>query len=96
MIMYESTFEGIRFIEGKPAKCHLLEPVKIEIGGVIQSAQLKNLDDVKRLMAQAARSKGGNAIVGFTYGQRSVGYFRSIFQRDDVNWYGEGWIARIP
>ncbi len=62
---------------------------------MIGSAQLKDLDDVERIMAEKARNAGGNAIVDFKYGQRSVGFVRSLFQRDDVNWYGEGKIAVV-
>ncbi|MBX6315525.1 MAG: hypothetical protein IRY99_21825 [Isosphaeraceae bacterium] len=93
--MYETVFDGIRFIEGRPAKARVIEPVRIELGGVIRSSQLKNLDDVKRAMADRARARGGNAVIDFKYGQRSVGILRSLFQRDDVNWYGEGVIAVV-
>ncbi len=94
--MYESTFDGLRFIEGRPAGARVIKPIRADIGGVLRSAQLKNLDDVKRIMANEARAAGGNAIVDFNYGQRSVGFFASLFQRDDVNWYGEGKIAIVP
>lgn len=93
--MYETIFEGIRFIEGSPSGVRDIEPVRVELGGVIHSAQLKNLDDVKRIMAERAKARGGNAVINFKYGQRSVGILRSLFQRDDVNWYGEGVIAFI-
>ena len=94
--MYESTFDGVRFIEGRPAKAQVLKRICIEIGGVFRSAQLKSLNDVKGIMAREVLSKGGNAVVDFKYGQRSVGFLASIFQLDDVNWYGEGWIAIVP
>lgn len=92
--MYESNFEGIRFIEGRPA-ARVIEPVRVELGGVFRSSQLKTLDDVKRAMADRVRAQGGNAVIDFKYGQRSVGILRSIFQRDDVSWYGEGVIAFV-
>ena len=57
--------------------------------------QLKDLDDVKRLMAKRVREQGGNAVVDFRYGQRSVGFWRSLIDRDDVSWYGEGNIALL-
>ncbi len=41
------------------------------------------------------RAKGGNALVGFTYGQRSVGFFRSFVSRDDQVWYGAGEAAIV-
>ncbi|SFJ07542.1 hypothetical protein SAMN05421753_11573 [Planctomicrobium piriforme] len=93
--MYETTFDGIRFIEGHPDNAHLLEPIQIGIGGVFASAQMKNLDDVKRMMAAKAKAVGGNAVVQFAYGQKSAGFLASLFSRDDVNWYGNGQIARV-
>jgi len=93
--MYESVFNGVRFIEGRPERARLLAPVSVQIGGVFQSAQLKNLDDVKRLMARQVLEAGGNAVVDFKYGQKSVGLLASFFQRDDVNWHGSGTIAVV-
>ncbi len=93
--MYDTTYEGIRFIEGRPAKVRAIEPIRIEIGGVIRSSQLKTLDDVKT-MAGRVRARDGNAVIDFKYGQKSVGFLRSLFQLDDVNWYGEGVIAFVP
>jgi hypothetical protein len=91
--VYTTTFEGITFIEGRPESARIIKPIRIEIGGVFTSAQLKNLDDVKRLMVGDARKAGGNAVVNFKYGQRSVGFWRSLIDRDDVHWYGTGSIA---
>lgn len=93
--MYETVFDGVRFFEGRPAGARGIEPVRVEIGGMIRSAQLKNLDDVKAAMADRVRGRGGNAVIDFKYGQKSVGFLRSLFQRDDVNWYGEGVIAFV-
>ena len=91
--MYTTTFEGIKFVEGCPPSAKIIKPIRVEIGGVLTSAQLKNLDDVKRLMAKETRESGGNTVVDFKYGQRSVGFWRSLIDRDDVHWYGEGKIA---
>lgn len=91
--MYTSSFNGIKFIEGCPKSARIIKPIRVEIGGVLTSAQLKSLDDVKQLMASQAKAAGGNAVVDFKYGQRSVGFFRSLIDRDDVNWYGEGRVA---
>ncbi|HWL11213.1 MAG TPA: hypothetical protein VNQ76_22585 [Planctomicrobium sp.] len=93
--MFETTTDGIRFIEGIPERCEIIAPVEVRINGIITSAQLKNLNDVKKLMAVKAKSQGGNAIVEFKYGQRSAGFFASILYRDDVSWYGSGQIANI-
>ena len=93
--MYITVFEGIKFVEGCPPKARVIRPIRVEIGGVLISAQLKNLDDVKRLMARQAKESGGNAVVDFKYGQRSVGFWRSLIDRDDVHWYGDGKIAFV-
>ena len=93
--MFTSVFEGITFVEGCPRFATIIRPIRAEIGGVFTSAQLKNLDDVNRLLAAQVRSAGGNAVVDFKYGQRSVGFLASLFDRDDVHWYGEGKAAII-
>jgi hypothetical protein len=93
MTLYTTVFEGIKFVEGRPAATRIIKPIRVEIGGACTSSQLKNLDDVKHLMAEQVRAAGGNAVVDFKYGQRCVGFWRSLFDLDDVNWYGEGQIA---
>jgi len=93
--MHLTVHDGITFCEGRPEEYDEIKPISIELGGVIQQAQLKTLKDVKTLMAERAKQAGGNAIIDFTYGQRSVGFFRSILQLDDVNWYGGGVVAVI-
>ena len=93
--MYTTVFEGLTFVEGCPPSAKIIKPIRVEIGGVLTSAQLKNLDDVKRLMADQTRRAGGNAVVDFKYGQRSVGFLRSLIDRDDVHWYGEGKAALL-
>ena len=95
MNVYTTVFEGVTFVEGRPSSATIIKPIQVEIGGVLTSAQLKNLDDVKRLLAEQARAAGGNAVVDFKYGQRSVGFWRSLIDRDDVHWYGEGKVAVV-
>jgi hypothetical protein len=46
-------------------------------------------------MVAKVRRVSGNAVIDFRYGQRSVGFFASLFNRDDVVWYGNGTIARV-
>lgn len=95
--MHATTQDGIVFYEGTPDDYEPIEAVKIEIGGMLfTQSQLKTLKDVKRELATRASRAGGNAIVDFQYGQASVGFFRSILQLDDVNWYGSGTIATVP
>jgi hypothetical protein len=67
----------------------------VRVGGVITSGQLRSLDGVKRFMVAKVRADSGNAVIDFRYGQRSVGFLASLFNRDDVVWYGEGTIARV-
>jgi hypothetical protein len=93
--VYTTVFEGITFVEGCPPSARIIRSVRVEIGGIITSAQLKNLDDVKRLLADMARKNGCEAVVDFKYGQRSVGFLKSLIDRDDVHWYGEGKIALL-
>ena len=93
--MYTAVFEGIRFIEGSPRGARIIKSVHVEIGGVLTFAQLKNLDDVNSLMTKQCKKAGGNAIVDFKYGQKSVTFWKSFFVRDSVHWYGEGNIAIV-
>ncbi|MCA9108551.1 MAG: hypothetical protein KDA52_01275 [Planctomycetaceae bacterium] len=94
--MHVTMQDGITFYEGFPEIYQPLAKVDIEIGGMlVTQSQLKTLRDVKRELAARASKAGGNAIVNFQCGQKSVGFFRSIFQLDDINWYGTGIIAQV-
>ncbi len=93
--MSYSIHDSIAFFETIPENATAIENVQIEIGGIISQAQLKTLKDVKRELAARAHRAGGNAIVNFSYGQKSVGFLRSLFQLDDVNWHGSGTIAIV-
>ena len=94
--MHRTIEDGIAFYEELPENCSPIESVSIEIGGMlITQSQLKTLKDVKKEMAARAVKAGGNAIVEFKYGQKSVGFFRSLLQIDDVNWYGTGTISQV-
>jgi uncharacterized protein YbjQ (UPF0145 family) len=72
-----------------------MQKLEARIGGVLKSAQLSTLDDVKRVLAAQAKQLGANAVVDFQYGQKSVGIFASLFSRDDVNWHGSGVAAVV-
>jgi hypothetical protein len=69
MTVYTTIFEGITFVEGCPPGATIIRPIRVEVGGVLTSAQLKNRDDVKRLMVQEVRAARGNAVVDFQSGQ---------------------------
>jgi hypothetical protein len=96
MKLYTSIFQSVWFVEGRPPEAQIIRPIRVELGGFFRSAQLKTLDDVKLQMVKGVLEAGGNAVVNFKYGQKSVGILASLFQRDDINWYGYGDIALIP
>ena len=54
-------------------------------------AQLKSLRDVKNNLVSKAKTAGCNAIVDFTYGQKS-----RWLAIDDVAFWGKGKLAQIP
>lgn len=58
-------------------------------------SQLRCLDDVKDILAKKVQAAGCNALVEFTYGQRSVSFWRSLMSVDDVIWWGKGKSAKV-
>jgi len=87
--MYWSQFGDVYFVEGSPSSTRDLGSVSVEVGGTFQHAQLRTLDDVKRAMSAKVRAKGGNAVIGFKYGQKSVGFWLNLpHGRRDVVWVG--------
>jgi hypothetical protein len=56
------------------------------VGGF--GAQLRNLNDLKQIMADTARANGCNCVVNFTYGQKS-----KLLAIDDVAYVGDGFYA---
>ena len=92
--MYSAEYDGVLFVEGRPPGVTTLGPVDVRIHGIVSQAQLKSLDAVKAQMAAAVKAKGGNALIEFTYGQKSR-FLASIFGLDDVSWYGSGIAAEI-
>ncbi len=93
--MRKTMYDGVAFYEGRPPAAQCLQSIEAKIGGVLKSAQLSTLDDVKKVLASRARELGANAVVDFQYGQKSVGIFASLISRDDVNWYGTGMAAFV-
>ncbi len=93
--MYAAILDGIAFIEGAHPQATPIRELKVTLNGVFTQAQLKNLDDVKRQMAQAVREASGNCVINFKYGQRTT-FWGTLFGLDNVHWYGSGVIARIP
>lgn len=93
--MRKSVYNGVSFYEGRPLSAKCIQEIGVKIGGVVRSAQLSTLDDVKRVLATQATHLGANAVVDFQYGQKSVGILESLFSRDDVNWHGSGMAAVV-
>ena len=85
--------DGVSFYEDFPSELFKGQKISTQIDGFFRNSQTSSLRDVKEAMAAYCKSNGGNAIVGFTYGQRSLGFFSSMLSRDNIVWYGEGYIA---
>lgn len=92
--MYYSVHNGVYFVEGVPQGAKLMTPIATTLDGIFSQAQLKSLDDIKAVMARSVRRKGGNAVVGFQYGQKSS-FWRSLLSLDDVRWEASGCVAVI-
>lgn len=87
---YTVIYNDIVFVEGKYNNAVLGEKVECDLSFVF-GAQLKSLRDVKNNLAIEAKEKGYNAIVDFTYGQKS-----RWLAIDDVAFWGKGRLANIP
>ena len=92
--VYTTTFEGIKFVEGCPPSAKIIKPIRVEIG---ESLDVGPVEESGRCKAAHGQRDAGvrweSTVVDFKYGQRSVGFWRSLFDRDDVHWYGEGKVA---
>lgn len=85
---YVTAFQGIIFIEGDHPRAQKVYSANERVGGF--GAQMRNLDDLKNIMATKARSCGCNCVVNFTYGQRT-----KLIAIDDVAFVGSGFYARL-
>jgi hypothetical protein len=92
--MYYDLHNGVYFVEGIPRSSQVIMPISTEINEFFCQTHLKNLDHIKDKMAKEARLRGGNAIIQFTYGQRST-FWKSLFRLDNIQWYASGKIAVI-
>ena len=86
---------GVKFYESFPLEYEKGIEISISIGGMIKSSQLSTLKDVKILLAKECKLQNEEVLVGFTYGQKSSGMLASLFSRDDVYWYGKGFIGTL-
>lgn len=91
--MHKTEVDGVEFYEGMPEGFVKGNKVSTQLDGFFSSAQTSSLTDVKKAMAKYCKENGAVAVVCFTYGQRALGFFASILSRDNVIWYGEGYIA---
>ena len=83
---FVTVYEDVIFIEGDHPRADKRYNAETRVGGF--GAQLKNLNDLKQVMAETARSNGCNCVVNFTYGQRS-----KLIAIDDVAFVGNGYYA---
>lgn len=87
---YTTVFDDVVFIEGKHQSATVIKHVKIDLGHKF-GAQLKNLTDVKRALANQVKTSGGNCLIDFQYGQKS-----RWLALDDVSFWGSGSAASLP
>ena len=83
---YVTVFDDVVFIEGDHPRAQKRYTAETRVSGF--GAQLKNLNDLKQMMAQTAKANGCNCIVNFTYGQKS-----KLIAIDDVAFVGNGFYA---
>ena len=88
--MYKTMYRGIAFVEGTIPGAQILEPYRVSLGFRF-GAQLKNLRDVKDKFVEAALRCGANAVLDFTYGQKS-----RLFAIDDVACWDRGVLGLPP
>ncbi len=82
---------GVLFSERHPSNVRALRPVEVFLDDQwVGGSQIKTLEDVKNEMAKKVKAQGGDALIQFTYGQKSSGFWKSLFSIDDVIWWGKG------
>lgn len=84
MAGYSTVFEDVIFVEGTVPGARILGGISCDLSFKIGS-QLKNLNDVKKALADRARALGANAVLDFRYGQKS-----RWLAIDDVAFFGTG------
>ena len=84
---YTTIYDGIVFVEGACPQAKPVQAISVDLSFKI-GAQLKSLRDVKNVLVQKAKECGCNAIIQFTYGQKS-----RWLAIDDVAFWGKGFAA---
>ena len=90
-------YKGIIFVEGNIPSAKVIG--RIEYNKKFSyNSQIKTLDCVKEQLADKAIALGANAVLHFTYGQQSSGWFKSALLSldDNIKWYGSGSAAILP
>lgn len=83
--------DEIFFTEQSVAGIQSLRHIHVEI-----SRQNANLTELKLEMARQAKAAGGNAVIGFKYGQRSHSWWQLALPKwDTESWHGEGEAVRL-
>lgn len=86
---YTTVYKGIIFVEGNLPGAQVGPAAEVDLSFVL-GAQLKSIRDVKNNLVQQAMQMGYNAIVNFTYGQKS-----RWLAFDDVAFWGKGNFANV-
>ena len=83
--------DGVFFTESAAIEgARLLGQIRVKVGG-----QNKDIRDVKRALAKQVLAKGGNALAGFTYGQKGNSWWESLGMFDSEHWYGAGTVLKV-
>ncbi|MBO5224347.1 MAG: hypothetical protein J6C23_07545 [Clostridia bacterium] len=92
-----SIYKNIIFIEGFEPLAKILGKIKYK-NLFAYNSQNQTIDYVKDQLVKKTIALGGNAVIHFKYGQKSVGWFKSILLGfdDDIQWYGSGLAAILP
>lgn len=89
-----TTYDEVYFIEDEIPSVNILKHIDVKIYGIFSQAQLKSLNDVKKLLASKVKRAGGNCLMNFRYGQKSS-FLTTLMGLDDVSWYGAGDVVTI-
>ena len=93
--MRKTVCDGVTFFEALPEGAQKNVKLNVTLDSFFKSSQLSSLNDVKKLLAKQCHDAGCNSVVEFQYGQKSLGFWDSIFSRDNVCWYGNGYAANV-
>jgi hypothetical protein len=88
---YTTVFNDIVFVEGEMQTVQIGDNIEYDAGNQTTfNKHLKSLKDVKEYFAEVAKNNDYNAIINFTYGQKS-----KHFMFDNITFWGKGLLANI-